>query len=229
MTQLQNAHLLVLGATGGLGSAIARRLVDEGAYVSLSGRDRQKLSGLTTDLGSAVVASIPADLSMPDGPASVAAALPTERGLDGVVYAAGVVAFGPVTELDDEAIDEVLLLNLVAPLRMMRELAPRLEPGGVIVHLSAVVAESPMKGMAAYSASKAGLTSFSAAANAELRRRKIRVLDVRPPHTDTGLINRPVAGEAPRLGAGAEPNDVAARIVEAIASDETDLPASAFK
>ncbi|GAB3268260.1 SDR family NAD(P)-dependent oxidoreductase [Arthrobacter pigmenti] len=228
MTQLQDAHLLVVGATGGLGSAIAHRLVKEGVRVSLSGRDEQKLSRLATDLGAAVVSTAAADLTVPGGPSAVAAALPQDVGIDGVVYAAGVVAFGSVAELDDETLDEVLLLNLVAPVRLMRELFPRLEPGSTVVHVSAVVAERPMKGMAAYSASKAALTNFSAAAHAELRRHKIRVLDVRPPHTETGLASHPVAGAAPRLGPGLDPDDVAARIVAAIASDETELPAAAF-
>jgi len=53
--------------------------------------------------------------------------------------------------------------------------------------------------MAAYSATKAGLTAFDKAAAAEFRRRQIRVIDIRPTHTETGLANRPIAGRSPRL------------------------------
>ena len=88
--------------------------------------------------------------------------------------------------------------------------------GGVIVTLSAVVAEMPTAGMAAYSTVKSAVTAFDAAAARELRRSGIRLIDVRPPHTETGLAERPIAGTAPSLPAGRDPDDVAARIVAAI-------------
>ncbi|MDJ0314903.1 SDR family NAD(P)-dependent oxidoreductase [Arthrobacter sp. H35-D1] len=228
MTDLRDTHLLVVGATGGLGAALSRRLVQEGARLTLAGRNEDKLSALARELGEAVVATVAADLSVPDGPAAVAAAAVADGGLDGVVYAAGVVAFGPLGELDDDTFDELLLLNFVAPVRLLRSLLPQLNPGSVVVHLSAVVAETPMKGMAAYSASKAALTGFGTAMAAELRRQKIRVLDVRPPHTQTGLHTRPISGTPPNLPEGLNPDAVASRIVAAIADDEASLPSSAF-
>ncbi|UIK89886.1 SDR family NAD(P)-dependent oxidoreductase [Arthrobacter polaris] len=228
MTQLRDAHLLVVGATGGLGAAICRSLRDEGARLTLAGRNEAKLAALAQELGTAVVTTVSADLSRPEGPAAVAASLAEGSSIDGVIYAAGVVAFGPLEELDDDTFDELLLLNFIAPVRLLRSLLPQLNPGSVVVHLSAVVAEHPMKGMAAYSAVKSALTGFSAAMGAELRRRKVRVLDVRPPHTQTGLHTRPIAGISPQLGPGLDPDAVARRIVEAIAADETDLPAASF-
>lgn len=229
MTELREAHLLVVGATGGIGSAICRRLRDAGARLTLAGRNESRLTALAQELGAAVMTTVCADLSMPDGPATLAAAVAKEGRIDGVVYAAGVVAFGPLAELDDDTFDELMLLNFVAPVRLLRSLLPYLSPGAVVVHLSAVVAEHPMKGMAVYSAVKAALTGFSSAMSAELRRQKIRVLDVRPPHTETGLHTRPISGVSPRLGDGLDPVQVASRIVLAIADDESDLPASAFR
>jgi cyclic-di-GMP-binding biofilm dispersal mediator protein len=119
------------------------------------------------------------------------------------------------------------VLNLVAPVRVMRAAVPVLPEGGFVANLSAVVAERPTAGMAAYSATKAGPTGFDAAAAHELRRHKVHVIDVRPPHTETGLADRPIAGEAPRLGQGLSPEAVADRVVAAIADGERDLPASA--
>lgn len=228
MTELRNAHWLVVGATGGLGSAIARRLVQEGARLTLSGRNENKLAALAAELGAAVIGTVPADLRVPNGPATVAAAATKDGAVDGVVYAAGVVAFGPLGEVSDELLHQVMVLNFVAPVRLLRSLLPQLRTGAVVVHLSAVVAETPMKQMAVYSASKAALSGFSAAMRAELRRHRIRVLDVRPTHTDTGLAARPVSGQAPPMGQGQPVDAVAGRIVAAIADDETDLPASAF-
>ncbi|GAA1344325.1 SDR family NAD(P)-dependent oxidoreductase [Arthrobacter roseus] len=230
MTQLHDSHILVVGATGGLGSAIARRLAEEGAQLTLSGRNQDKLDKLAAELGDAVTTTVTSDLSLPDGPSKIVeAASADDRRLDGVVYAVGVVAFGPITSADDDVIDEIMLLNLIAPMRLMRSLPPVLNAGAVVVHLSAIVAEKPMKNMAVYSASKAALTAFSTALSAELRRYKIRVLDVRPPHTETGLVTRAISGEAPTLAEGKSPDDVAARIVQAMASDESELPSSAFE
>jgi cyclic-di-GMP-binding biofilm dispersal mediator protein len=66
------------------------------------------------------------------------------------------------------------------------------------------------------------------AAGRELRRRRIDVIDARPPHTETGLATRPVAGTAPKMPQGLGPDVVAARIVAAIAAGERDLPVEAF-
>jgi len=228
VTDLAAAHVLVLGATGGLGGAIARRLVASGARVTLSGRDEPRLTALADELGSAVVTTVVTDLTKPDGPASVVSAATEAAPLTGVVNAAGVVAFGAVEDLDDDALDEVLLLDLVAPIRLARAALGIIPEGGFLAQVSAVVAEKAMPGMAAYSAAKAGLTAFDAALATELRRRRIRVLDVRPPHTETGLATRPVACEAPRLPQGLDPEAVAERVVRALADDERDLPSTAF-
>ena len=148
--------------------------------------------------------------------------------LDGMVFAAGVVAFGEADELDDATLDQLMTVNLLAPIRLGREASRGLDEGGFLAQISAIVAELPTKGMAAYSAAKAGLTAFDRALGGELRRRHIRVLDIRPPHTETGLADRPIAGTSPRLPRGLEPADVARRIVDAIEADEPDLPSSAF-
>lgn len=229
MRQLRGAHFLIVGATGGLGGAIARRLAQAGARVTLAGRNQDKLDKLAAELGDAVVSTVTADLARPNGPSQVLEAALAGGGLDGFIYAAGVVAFGPIASVDDDVLDEVLLLNLIAPMRFMRALSTELNDGGVVVHLSAVVAEAPLKGMAVYSASKAALTAFSTAMSAELRRAKIQVLDVRPPHTETGLVTRAISGAPPALPTGKDPDAVAARIVQAIANEETELPTSAFE
>ena len=172
---------------------------------------------------------LPGDLIAPDFPRQlVEQAQAAPGGLTGVVFAAGVVAFGEIGELDDDVLDQLMLVNLLAPIRLVRAAVGVLPPGGFLAVVSAVVAELPTKSMAAYSAAKAGLTAFDKAAAAELRRRQIRVLDIRPTHTETGLADRPIAGKSPTLPTGNQPQRVAERIVRAIVDDEKDLPASAF-
>ncbi len=226
MSDLRDAHVLVVGATGGLGSAIARALAAAGARLTLHGRNTGRLADLGAELGAH---EVPGDLVDPATPARlVGAAVARADRLDGVIFAAGVVAFGELTDLDDDVLDQLMLVNLLAPIRLARAAAGALPAGGYLAMISAVVAEHPMKGMAAYSATKTGLTGFDAAIAGELRRRKIRVIDIRPPHAETGLATRPIAGTAPRLGRGIDPGAVAARVVRAITGDETDLPAAAF-
>jgi short-subunit dehydrogenase len=229
MTQLAGAHVLVIGATGGLGAAISRELAAVGSALILSGRSQPRLDALTTELGGAVLGSLAGDLVAPDVPARLVSQAHAIGGhLDGLIFAAGVVAFGELGNLDDDVLDELMLVNLIAPIRLARAAVGVLPAGGFLANISAVVAEQPQKSMAAYSATKAGLTGFDRALTAELRRRQIRVLDIRPTHTETGLADRPIAGEAPRLPVGARPDMVAKRIVQAIVGDERDLPASAF-
>ena len=86
----------------------------------------------------------------------------------------------------------------------------------MIVNVSAVVADQPMAGLAAYSAAKAGLTAFDVAFRREMRRAKVRVVDARPPHMETDLANRPLAGEAPGLAQGRDPREVADELVAAV-------------
>ena len=193
--------------------------------MTVSGRSADALAGLGIDGAHAVAA----DLREPDAPRSIVAAAAERHGrLDGVVIAAGVVAFGAVTDIDDDTVDDLLLVDFLAPLRLIRAALPVLETGGVILGISAVVAEKPMANMAVYSAAKAATAALFTAVRGEARRRKVRVVDVRPPHTETGLAGRAIAGDPPKLPTGLDPDAVAARIVEALLGTETDVPSTAF-
>ncbi|MEY2754342.1 MAG: hypothetical protein RJB65_700, partial [Actinomycetota bacterium] len=99
---------------------------------------------------------------------------------------------------------------------------------GAIVNISGVIAEQNLPGMAAYGASKAALRSFDEALAREARRVGVRVIDARPPHTETGLATRPIAGTAPRMPVGLAPERVATVICDAIEQGLDYLPSSAF-
>lgn len=232
---LTGAVVAVLGAGGVLGAAISRQLAAQGAAVVLAGRTGEPLDATAaSDPRLADAVRVVCDVRDPAaGDAVVAASLGTHGRLDGVVLAHGVVAFGDLVDTDDEVIEEVFLTNVLGPLWFLRRVVPVLaksdtQPGGFVVNLSAVVAEQPLAGMTAYSASKAALTAADAALARELRRRGITVCDVRPPHTETGLANRPLAGAAPRLPEGLDPEVVAARVMGAIAAGEREVAAADF-
>ena len=230
MTDLRDRSIIVVGATGGLGAPIASLLAAAGARLTQVGRDEERLAAL--DLPGECVAL---DVRLASSPARIVdAAVSSYGGLDGLVYAAGAVAFGSVDELPDDIMIDLFTLNTLAPIRLLRAALPALRSSAAAghdpfaLHISAVVAEQPQAGMAAYSATKAALAAYDSAAMRELRRGGIRLIDARPPHTETGLATRPLAGAAPKLPHGLEPSDVAERIVTAIRDGEKDLPSSAF-
>jgi cyclic-di-GMP-binding biofilm dispersal mediator protein len=215
--EMNAARALVIGATGGFGGQVARSLASRGAAVAVSGRDAARLAQIATDVNGPARAG---DVTAPGVPDQLLAWAADELGgLDVVVMAAGAVAFGPVAEITDDTLRAVMDLDLIAPIQVARAAANVLGEGGVIVQVSAVVADQPMAGLAAYSAAKAGLTAFDVAFRREMRRVKVRVLDARPPHMETGLATRPIAGTAPGLAAGADPREYADALVAAIAED----------
>lgn len=221
--EIRDKSILVAGAGGGLGSRIARALADRGARLTLVGRRPMEDRGL----GGALVE---ADLRLPsEAERVVRAAIDAHGGLDGVINAAGVVAFGTAEETSADTIEELFLTNTFLPMFLIHAALPHLRDGGVILNLNGIVAEQPVAGMAGYSASKAALRAFGTALRRELRRRRITVIDARPGHTETGLADHPIAGEAPRFPAGHDPDRVVARLVAAIEGDEPDLPPEAFE
>lgn len=217
--QLAGAHVVVVGATGVLGARIAHQLAARGARVSAIVRDHTRLDGASVSQYAL------ADVS---DHAALATAIASVAPFDGFINATGVVAFGNIAELSDSTIAQLFAVNAIAPLVMLREVAPHLPDGGFFVNLSGVVATQPVGGMAAYSASKAAAWAAVTAAARELRRRRIDVIDARPPHTETGLATRAIAGVAPKMPTGLTPDAVAARIVDAIQAGERDLPTEAF-
>jgi len=222
---LEGASIVVAGASGGIGRQIAKQLAERGARLTLAARDRSALEALGID--ATVVAADLRDAQA--GTAIVSAALAANDRLDGLVNAAGIVAFGPLAETDDVVIEELFLTNVLGPLWLIRAALPALtESHGFIANISAVVAEQPLPGMAAYAASKAALTAADRALSRELRAAGVAVTDARPPHTETGLADRPIAGMAPRLRQGLEPDAVASRIIAAIRAGEREVPADAF-
>lgn len=230
MGSLSGASVIVTGATGGIGSRVSTLLADAGVRLTLQGQDAGRLASL--GLAAERVAG---DLRDPDtATATIEAAVAAYGGIDGLIVASGVVAFGPVIDLPDQALQDLFAINTLAPIRLLRASVPHLTASAeagrepFVVQFSAVVAEHPTAGMAAYSASKAALTAYDTAAARELRRAGIRIIDARPPHTETGLAQRPIAGEAPTLRPGLDPAHVAARVLAAIRDDERDLPSTSF-
>ncbi len=133
------------------------------------------------------------------------------------------MAFGRAEALDAEVERLLFAVNVLGPMALIRAALGRMDSGSAIVALSAVVADHPTAGMAAYSASKAALSSYLTALRRERRRDGLNVLDVRPQHLDTGFESRPLAGSAPNLPAPADARGVSTAIVLALREDRREL------
>ena len=217
---ISTSRALVVGASGSLGRLIATDLRRAGADVSLITRSG-RLDNSLSDLPHAV-----ADLR---NAASVTSALEElAPPFDIVVNAAGVVAFGRLDELPPDVARELFDVNALGLLHLLHELPSRMREGGVVVNLTGVAADVTVLGLSAYGASKAAAKSALAVAAREWRSQKIRVLDVRAPHTETGLVTRALWGSAPNFGIGLAPELVSERIRRAIEQDETLLTPDSF-
>ncbi len=224
MVDISSSSCLIFGASGGLGRPITEQLAARGANVSLVGRRFSRLADVDAE-----GPRIEADLRDPEAASkAMQTAIDAHGGLDIVVNAVGVVAFGPAAELEVDVLEELFLTNTFVPIFVAKAALNHLRPGGLIANISGVIAEQNLPNMAAYGASKAALKSWDDGFRREARRAKIQVLNARPGHTETGLADRALAGSAPKFPTGMSPQHVATVIVDGIAEGQTDLPSSAF-
>ncbi|MGW6202950.1 SDR family NAD(P)-dependent oxidoreductase [Streptomyces sp. NPDC055089] len=215
---LNGAGVLVAGATGFLGGALAAEPADRGARPVLAGRDRARLAKTAQARPGA-----PTVLFDAYDPASCARAVHGAAtgpgGLDAVVTAFGSVAFGRATEVGDEAAEYPMAVNALASAAFFRAALGIMRPGSMTAAFTGVVAARPQAGMADYSASQAAMGARLGSARREARTAGIRALDVRPGHLDTGFADRPVSGTAPPMPAGGNPRQLVGAVADAIEAD----------
>lgn len=231
MNDMLGKNILVVGASGVLGAAITQLLLGRGAQVMATTSSNDRAGAIPSGASPRLLV----DLANPTSVEVMVTYLSqSDAQIDGVVNAAGLVAFGGAAELSAETIARLTAVNLTGPMTLIAGIIPNLRKSAsrgaapFIVNISGVVAESPMANMSAYSATKAGLWAFDQALSRELRKDGIRVIDARPGHTETGLAGRAIAGVAPNFPTGMSPELVATRIVAAIVDGESDLPSTAF-
>jgi 3-oxoacyl-[acyl-carrier protein] reductase len=221
MFDLTGMTALVTGASGGIGSAIAAALAQQGARVALSGTREEALRSVAAELGGDHVI-VPANLS---DAAAVDALVPQaveQLGkLDILVHNAGITRDNLAMRMKDEEWDQVIRVNLEAGFRLARAaLKPMMRAKyGRIISITSVVGATGNPGQVNYAASKAGLVGMSKALAQEVASRNITVNCIAPgfiqsPMTDAlpdaqkqTLMGRIPAG---RLGGG---NDVGAAAV----------------
>ena len=213
--ELTDARALVIGATGALGGGIARALHEAGASLAVTGRDADGLAAIGEELGAPTFVLDVVDVERAS--ATVSQAVDALGGLDLLVVATGVPAFGPAVDADPAVVEELFAVNTLGATGVVRAALPHLD-GGVAVVLSAILADAPTAGMADYSAAKAALSAWLTVARRE-HRRSTRIIDVRPPHLDTDLASHALSGEPPRLPEPLPAADVVDAVLRAVGDD----------
>ncbi|HEY3109914.1 MAG TPA: SDR family NAD(P)-dependent oxidoreductase [Chloroflexota bacterium] len=225
--QIADRVFIVTGASSGIGAAVGRALAEGGGRVALVARRVERLEELAGQLGPSSLA-IPIDLTTAEAPEHVhAATLEAFGAVHGLVNCAGRGLAGDLLELDLDSLDEALELNLVAPLRLIQRVAPRLveQEEGVIVNVSSPTARMGLPGIAGYAISKSALDALTAALRRELFGTGVRVIAVYPGVTESEFYQH-IMGEDDGDGArppGRPASAVAAAIVRGILRNQREV------
>ena len=161
-------RILIVGATGALGSAIAKTLSLQGAELFLAGRDASKLDLIASELDATAISI---DLSKVD---SFDAAIDKISALNGIVYAAGVAPLSPVKYMQEKHFSNCIQINTVSPLLLIRDLLrqKKIKAPASIVLISSLIASRGAAGYCAYAASKGALEASARCMALELASHK---------------------------------------------------------
>jgi NAD(P)-dependent dehydrogenase (short-subunit alcohol dehydrogenase family) len=218
MAQLDGAYALVTGATAGIGLAIARRFVAEGAHVVVTGRDPATLQSALDELGPAAI-GVSGDVSrLADLDRVMDAVREAGWTLDVLVANAGGGSEEPLETMTPESYDRVADLTMRGAFFTVRKALPLLADGARIVLVSSISGSNGDPGHSVYNASKAAVRSFARTMTNELRDRRIRVNALSPgPTLSRGFTDYvggpaavgPIAAMVP-VGRVADPAEIAA-------------------
>jgi NAD(P)-dependent dehydrogenase (short-subunit alcohol dehydrogenase family) len=181
--------VLVTGGSAGIGSAIVTLLVERGFDVGFTYRAREREARRICAQASTRVEALQADFADPQAAAAAVHELAAHFGgeLYALVNNAGINRRARLSELDLDALTEVVNVNLASPPLAARAAIRHMPRGGRVVNVTSVLATEPLDGAAAYCASKAGLALASRVLALELAERGITVNCVAPGHTATPM------------------------------------------
>jgi len=219
---LTDGNVLVTGATGGIGHAIARAFAARGASLVLTGRRLEVLEPLAQEVGGRAVAC---DLSDREQVARLAGEMQA-AGLDVLVANAALPASGLLTELTQEEVDRMLEVNLRAPIALAHALAPGMieRRRGHMVFISSLAGKVASPSSSLYSATKFGLRGFALGLREDLRAHGVGVSTVFPGFIrDAGMFADAGAIELPPGVTTKSPEDVAAAVLRAIERNRAEV------
>ncbi len=210
--QLSGSKVLLTGATGGIGQAIARALHERGAQLTLTGRRTDVLGPLAAELGARTLA---VDLAVP---AEIERLLAEAGEVDVLIANAALPGAGRLDSFSMEQIDRALDVNLRAPIALAHALVPAMieRRSGHLLFVSSLAGKTASAGTSIYNATKYGLRGFAGALRAELHEHGVGVSTVFPGFIrDAGMFAESGAKLPPGVGTRS-PQDVAKATVSAI-------------
>jgi meso-butanediol dehydrogenase/(S,S)-butanediol dehydrogenase/diacetyl reductase len=201
--KLQGKTALITGGGTGIGAAVARRFVEDGAKVCITGRRRQKLEQIARSSPQGSVLVFPGDITRyEDIKAMVAATLEFGGKLDILVNNAAAESNASITELDPEEWRHVLEVNLTTPFLLMRESLPHIikAGGGSVINIASLGGMRCIPACPAYCTSKAGLIMLTQQAALDYGPYKIRCNAVCPGGSKTDMLDGMIVPLAQKLG-----------------------------
>jgi NAD(P)-dependent dehydrogenase (short-subunit alcohol dehydrogenase family) len=183
--KLNGKVALVTGGNSGIGLATAKRFVDEGAYVFITGRRQKELDATVKEIGKNVTA-VQGDVSNLADLDRLFAQIKKEKGKIDIVFAnAGVAKYAPLGKITEELYDSIFDTNVKGLLFTVQKALPLLRDGGSIILNASIVGSKGLASNSVYSATKAAVRSFARTWTTDLKDRRIRVNAVSPGPIDT--------------------------------------------
>ena len=217
MLTLPDSRILLTGATGGIGSAIAQRLTSAGASLLLHGREDSELATLRKTLPkNADILTVTADLTDTNGRAAIVeAARRFPGGINKVIHNAGWNQFGLFEEQPESVLTMTMQINLLAPMLLTHALLPQLhlQRSSQLIFITSTFGRIGHAGYAAYAASKFGLTGFAESLRRELADSDIAITTLSPRATRTALNPANVMAMNQALKVHMDPPEVVAEAV----------------
>jgi len=203
-------HVVITGASSGIGACLAREFHQSGAEVTIVARRSALLEQLKAALGSRCEVVV-ADLAARE-PARWVDEVEARRPIDVFINNAGFNISGPFDAASPPDVERMFQVDLHAPIALARAAVPRMiaRGSGALVNISSVAGIVPPAGMACYSAAKAGLAAFSEALRAELQHTGVHVLTVYPGPIDNGAQqeNEAMYGAAAKAAPWGDPREL---------------------
>lgn len=219
--KLEGKLVLLTGASGGIGEALAQELAAQGAHLLLHGRRAGALERLCKELPHPERhQTVIADLGSPQERARLLQHPALDEGLDVLINNAGCNQFAWLEDQSSEQVERQLLLNVEAPIQLTRMLLPRLRKPAVIMNIGSSFGAIGYAGYSVYCASKFALRGFSEALGRELEGTGIQVLHFAPRATRTRLNSEAAYEMNAELGTHTDsPQDVAEEAVIALCNE----------
>jgi NAD(P)-dependent dehydrogenase (short-subunit alcohol dehydrogenase family) len=171
---------VITGGSSGIGLATAKRFVNEGAYVFITGRRQSELDAAVSEIGHNAT-GVQGDVSRLADIDKLYAAVKKQKGKLDIVFAnAGTGAFAPLEQISEEHFDKQFNVNVKGLLFTVQKALPLLQPGGSIVLNASIVSITGSPNLSVYSATKAAVRSFARTWSVDLKERKIRVNAISP-------------------------------------------------